>query len=162
MKRILAMALTILSVWSSGGAAQDSQNIVIYKEAGQPPRVDAAGVDLLGAEKIHKLLGEDFVVFHDTAQPAAGFAAMVAVAPEVKPAEPVTPPGTVPPVLPICQCPEDYVAAMRARIQTFDETQFFAPRRVFVTPNQFETLKSGAFPQIDLLRQNNMVTMGDQ
>ncbi|WP_156958737.1 hypothetical protein [Labrenzia sp. DG1229] len=158
MKRIIASGLIAACLLS---AAAEAQNVIIYKEAGEPPRVEAAGVDLLGAEKIHRLLGEDFVVFHDPAAKQPDAVAMAA-APEIKPVKPAPAPGTVPPVLPLCQCPEDYVAAMEARMATFDTDVFFAPRRVIVTPNQFEVLKNGVFPQIDFMQQNDMLMMQEQ
>ncbi|WP_029065339.1 hypothetical protein [Labrenzia sp. DG1229] len=161
MKKFHGAILASVCLLSSLALAQEQQQVIIYKEAGTPPRVEAAGVDLLGAEKIHKMLGEDFIVFHDPGAAADGAVAMMA-APETKPVKPAPAPGTVPPVLPLCQCPEDYVVALEARIKTFDNEVFFAPRRVIVTPNQFEVLKNGAFPQIDFMRQNEMLMLQDQ
>lgn len=163
MKRSIIVGLNAIWLLVGAASAQEGHNVIIYKEPGLPPRVDAAGVDLLGAEKIHQMLGEDFFVFHDEgAVQGGGVVAAATAEPLVKPVEPAVPPGTLPPVLPICQCPEDYVAALQARIETFDQQEFFTPRRLSVTTDQFEALKSGAFPQIDILRQNDMLMMDGQ
>lgn len=118
MKNGFAYSVVALLALCLSAQAQDIQHIVIFKEAGKPPRVEAAGVDLLGAKKVHTLLGEDFVVFHADEEGLDGVAPMFLVQPEIKPIIPETPSGRIPPVLPICQCPEDYAAALELRMQS--------------------------------------------
>lgn len=157
MKTIFLRTLVTCSLLSFPAMAEDTSQIMIFKEAGESPRVDAAGVDLLGAEKVYELLGEDFVVFNKSNEQA-----QIGVAAATVPKRPVrTPPGTIPPVLPICQCPEDYVATLEQRLTTMNVEEFLAPKRFVLTQDHFQALETGQFPQLEQLMQNNpQILMG--
>lgn len=115
--------------------AQDPNTLLIMKTEDGPPRVQAQSVDLVGASQLHEILGEDYVVMSDP-EPTL---------PSTQP-QPITlPPGTKPPIIPLCQCPEDYRASLELRLQTLGVEDILQPRQSFV----LEPLISGTTPTLD-------------
>lgn len=99
-----------LGLFANSAIAQESAALLIMKTEGQPPMVEAGSVDLVGATQLYKLLGEDYLVMSDS----------VTFDPVQKPVPLKLPPGTKPPIAPICQCPEGYIAALENRFLTIE------------------------------------------
>ncbi|MCP4097823.1 MAG: hypothetical protein GY748_16435 [Planctomycetaceae bacterium] len=108
--RITCICLLALFFYSDTALSKEAIPFVIMKTEGEPPRVDAASVDRVGASALYKMLGEDFIVVTSPTP----------VSPDVSLSPIVLPPGTIPPHIPICQCPEDYRAALEQRFSTIE------------------------------------------
>lgn len=119
MKYLLGTLISLCVILQTEAVADETQLLIIHKSEGTPPRVDTQGVDLIGAAKIHQLLGEDFVVFHnvDTSTAAVPTISL----------QRLTAPGKDP-ILPICQCPEDYVAGLQQRLNSMDTNALLSPK----------------------------------
>lgn len=127
------LRVTLLLTWviaMSGTLAMAQElKISIEKQPDAPPRVEALAVDLIGAERLRTLLGEDFlVVSKNNAGAGRGFD-------DDDPIDwPVTDP--IPPVVPECFCPEDYGLRLTERWIQMDRNGGWAGlREIFEYPN---------------------------
>jgi len=106
------------------------------------PRVEASGVDTLGAAKVHEILGEDFVVF-------LGSRATLS-ATSTEPVRPITVPEDDDPVLPLCQCPEDYTAALTQKLSVPVMAKLLSRKQNILAPSALPFLHSG---QVQMLQR---------
>ncbi len=109
VKRVICIGAS-LGLFANSAIAQDSAALLIMKTDGQPPMVEAGSVDLVGATQLYELLGENYIVMsgNKTFNPVR------------MPVPLKLPPGTKPPITPICQCPEGYIAALENRFLTIE------------------------------------------
>ena len=134
--------------------AQDEGKLYIFKEAGEMPRVEASSVDALGASAIYEFLEEDFVVFHGS------WDALSATSTE--PVRPITVPGGNP-ILPICQCPEDYTAALTERFNRPEIRSLLDAQRVVSTPSSLPSLEPNQVEMLrEMIRQNGPLLLQGQ
>ena len=95
-------------------AAADTDNLSIYKQPGQPPRISAQQVDAYGASEIRQMLGEDYLVFEGTSPNPSQFPDLID-------------PDDDDPFPTQCYCPEDYQASLRSRIRRLGDNLNMTP-----------------------------------
>ena len=125
----LAVA-ALCAAWPATG--QDLGPYIILKQNGKIPYVGMNWVDQIGAQNVHQLLEENFVVFDglpDTLPEGPPY-----------PVVPIDQPKDFP-HLPICQCPEDYRALLYARIQTPEFRALMADRWTIPAQETVQVLK---------------------
>ena len=137
---ILATTLTTTAF------AQEANELYIFKMEGEMPRVEAQGVDTMGAAQVHEFLGEDFIVFNGTRSDLAAMS--------TDPVRPIPFPEDDP-VLPICQCPEDYTALLSQRATLPEIAELFRPQQVFIDQNAFPQPGTDQMRRIEQLFQEN-------
>lgn len=148
MKTLLfTLALSSIVV-PTAALADDTNTLFIFKQEGEMPQVEAAGVDKYGAAAVHDLLGENYVVFHGSR------AALAETSPH--PVQPVVPddiPDDSP--LPLCQCPEDYTAGLAQRFSTPKMQDLVQQQRSFVAPSELPNLRGDQIEALEQLIQKN-------
>lgn len=144
MLKSISIAIALLgSIATTTASAQDTGQLYIFKKDGEMPRVEAEGVDTMGAAKVHQLLGEDFVVFHGTREDLAAMSTD-----PVRPIE--VPQDDDDPVLPLCQCPEDYTAALTHKLTIPAMNDLLRPKQTILAPSALPSLRPS---QVEMLQE---------
>ncbi len=126
MKHIfLNITALVVCGFAVSANAQEANHLIISKELGTAPHVNAASVDLLGAQNLYKILGENYLVL----APNIPVNADSAITPSQTPLV-VALPWIRPPIITICQCPASYVAALKKRFEHIDVETLLQPRTI--------------------------------
>lgn len=146
-KTVLTSSLVWTFVAIGPVLAEDADSLFIFKKVGEMPQVDATSVDRLGASAVHELLGENYIVFHGTR------AALSATSTD--PVEPIVPddiPDDDP--LPICQCPEDYRAALTQRFSAPQMQDLLRRERMIMAPAALPSLQADQIQTLEKMIQH--------
>ncbi|WP_025897217.1 hypothetical protein [Sneathiella glossodoripedis] len=145
-KTLFSALITVSAICVTSVLADETIKVYIFKVEGERPRVAASSVDALGAGKMHQLLGEDFIVFQGS---ATAFAAT-----SNEPVRPIAiPPDIVNPILPLCQCPEDYTEALEQKFGLPEMGKALSLSQNVPNPDNLLNLQPYQFQQLENLIQ---------
>jgi hypothetical protein len=146
-RKFVTHLLCFAVLWASSAYADEANELYIFKQDGEMPRVEASGVDRLGAAVVHQFLGEDFIVFEGSRDDLSASA--------VNPVQPIPlPEDNDDPVLPICQCPEDYTAALSRRMEDPALAALLFHRQTILTPKGLPSLQPDQVEQLERFIRN--------
>lgn len=141
------MFLALASLPVSMALAEEAAKLFIFKKEGELPRVSAGSVDMLGAANVFEILGEDYVVYNGST------AALSATSSE--PVRPIFVPDNDDPVLPLCQCPEDYSLAISEKLRLPQMANLLKQKRQVLAPNAFHSLHPEQVQILEKMILNN-------